>query len=403
MFKQKNIFFAFIVILSIICINFFDAKVLSVNSVKYVRMGFIGLAVAISLPYFFIKNGGLTFYIQVICISVVFSIYMAHASWEQDYLSCLKCTLPLMVWFVYFLLLKVDFKIESVEKVILLYGTMFMICFFYQFTHKSIVIFGFKDEFRVDRGIERIIFSGFGFLNLLIFMALNKLSNDNKFRFFWFVILIIGLTITVMQVTRQAIAAVFIVCVYHIVRDQSFERKIIVVIVAASSLIIVLNSNIKIVNKLLNQSEQNNTVTGNIRVKAAAYYFANYSPSFINQILGNGVPYNNSTVYGLYRSKLEHKGFFDTDIGLVSFYIFFGIFALIAIVFLYFKSLFFDIPKDYMYLKYYVFYLIASALTSDSSFNYDCLITNVFVFYCLQSLYLKKRGIKEIRLQFTLS
>ena len=394
--KQKSLL-AFVFIVAVFSINFYQVEYATLDSVKYARISLLTVSIFLSLPFFFVKNGGLTPYIQAICTCAVISVFMARFSWGQDYTDTLKATIPLLSWFFYFFLLKYEISIESLEKVSVFYGILFIIFYIFQYTHSGTVYFGYEKAFKGDRGVVRVLFSGEGFFNLIVFTALNKFTDSAKNKQLWLLLLIAGLVITIMQVTRQAIAAVFIVCFYHFIRDQSITRKAVTLGLFVGSLIFILYSDNVFVGKLFNQSDQNNTISRNIRLNEADYFLSNYSPGSVNMILGNGVPYG-ETRYGLFNEFLQSKGDYYTDIGLVSFYTFFGIFALIAILILYFKSLTFKIPKKYIYLKYYVFFLIVTSLTSDSCFNFGYLITNVFVFYSLQFLFLEQKNSLRTRL-----
>jgi hypothetical protein len=399
MSNQNKILIAFVFIVALFSINFFQAKFALDNNIKYLRAGVLGIAISLSLPFFFIKSRGLTLYIQVIVISILISMYMAHYSWAQSYIDSVKITIPVVMWCFYFFLLRFRINIEWIEKIALFYGVLFIIFYGFQYLNAQTVYFGYSEEFKADRGIIRIMFSGGGFFTLATFIALNKYTDGPTNKQFWLALLVVGVIITIMQVTRQNIAAVLTVCLYHLLKKLSFIKKAAIGGLFLFSILITLNSDNAFINKLFNQTHHDDTVSGNIRFREAEFLLNNHYRDQINKVLGNGLPYGEGTKYGLYQIMLVKKSFYYTDVGLVSFYIFFGIFAIVALLILYFKCLTIKVPKNYMYLKYYIFYLIVTALASDSCFNYNYLITNVFVFYGLQYFYISKKD--SIRIRFT--
>jgi hypothetical protein len=399
MSNKTKILIAFVSIVALLSINFFQAKFAVSNNIKYLRVGILGIAIGLSIPFFIIKSRGLTLYIQIIIVSIIISMYMSHYSWGQSYIDAVKVTIPVAMWFFYFFLLKFKISVEWIEKIALFYGMLFMLFYVFQYLNSQNVYFGYSEEFKIDRGVVRVMFAGGGFFTLATFIALNRYTENSKNKNYWLALLIAGVIITIMQVTRQSIAAVLTVCIYHLLKNQSLIKRLATAGFVLVALILVLNTDIPFINNLFNQTDQNNSVSGNIRIRAAEFLLDNHYKDPINKVLGNGLPYGEGTKYGLYQIMLVKKGFYYTDIGLVSFYIFFGVFALIALLILYLRCFTIKVPKNYMYLKYYVFYLIVTALTSDSCFNYNYLITNVFVFYCIQYFYvLKKKG---IRIQIT--
>ena len=103
--------------------------------------------------------------------------------------------------------------------------------------------------------------------------------------------------------------------------------------------------------------------------------------------MGNGFA-NDTSNYGKALIALgDRYGYFLTDVGLVEVYVSFGIFAILGYFLIFVKSFTIPVPKEYYYLKYYLWMIMLTCLTSDFLISYYFLITTVLVLYCYQLLY----------------
>src|SRR5262249_2177596 len=120
------------------------------------------IILGISFPYFFLKPNGFILPVQLICIAMVISMFMAYASWDQSFLSSIKSTVSAMQWVFFFYLYKKRISVKIIEDVVLVFGVLYIGFFFFQFTHTGSVYFGWADEFIEDRGVVRVNFPGTG-------------------------------------------------------------------------------------------------------------------------------------------------------------------------------------------------------------------------------------------------
>ena len=379
--KNINIFFIGVVVL--FSLLFFSINVYPENF-HSVELGGIGIAILISLPFIFIKSRGIVLCMHVIIISIIISIYMAYTSWNQNYADTIKATIPYATWFFFFYLVGQKIQIADLEKIVVFFGIVYIVLYLYQFANSQTVIFGFKGEYKQDRGITRVVFPGASVFILTLFIALNKYSENTRTRWNWLFLVIFGFGIVIMQVTRITIIVVSLIYCYHFIKDQPFYKKTFTVVAIIGLIIFILFQNIPLVDGLLTVSstvKHSGFDTDNVRVMAADSFLNKYSPSVFNQIFGNGIPYPN-TKYGFFEKILGNfKGFYFFDVGLITFYVFFGIFALVALVVLIFQCYKIPVPKKNSYLKYYLFFLIFTGFTSDSLLSHNYVIVNVFVFY----------------------
>ena len=85
------------------------------------------------------------------------------------------------------------------------------------------------------------------------------------------------------------------------------------------------------------------------------------------------------------------QGYYLTDVGLIGLYTMFGILPLFAYFLIWVRGYKINVPKEYYYVKYYLWYLLLTSLTSSTVFNANYLITSVFVLYIFHSIYVSNK------------
>lgn len=394
MAKTNYLSVIFLFILIACALNFFEPQAIANTSIKYFRIPVIALGILISIPYLFSENrGGFILPVKLIAVSTVVSLFTAYISWNQPLMASLKSTIPLMIWFVFFYFRKHKIQIEIVEKVIMFYGVIYIILFLFQFTHTDTVYFGWQEEFKEDRGIIRVNFPGMGVLFLSSFIALVKASDKStKGKFWWRTYALISVVVNVLQVTRQSIVLMLIVYAFHLLRGVSVFKKALVLSFFAISVVLFFAIENPIAKGLMEtQKEDSSMGEKYIRVVSGTFFLSEFSPDNLSKALGNGVPYyreNDASDYGKYEYFLQqYFDYYLSDVGLIGFYVMFGTIAVIAYFIIFIKSFTIPLPSKYYYLKYYIWYLIATCLTSDSVYSVKTLVINVIVLVCYQSIY----------------
>ncbi len=398
---MKSFQILFISLLVVFSFQFFEARFLSKFFVLYLPFLYVSFAIAISIPFFFTQRQGFVLPVQLIVLSMLVSIFIAHMSWGQGYQNSIFGTVPMMLWIFFFYLLQKEIPGHIIEKIILIYGVIYCILFFYQLIHSQTVLFGRADEFNEERGTIRISIAGQGALFLASFIALNKLTSQKKGRLAWILLTLSGLVIPIIQATRQFIIAVFLIFLYHFIKDLSFFRKMITIAFLIGLLFLyILKSNNPIVKGLLEiQQETSQEGKENIRVLSGTYFLTELSPNNINKFVGNGVPFGDNSFYNKFIESLKLRGYYMSDIGIISVYAMFGIIGVLGYILIWIRSFTIPLNKDYYYLKYYLWFLLITSLTSDTAYSKDFLICTVFVLYLYQSQYIDQMNLNSISIE----
>lgn len=391
---RKQLEIALVFILIIILFKFFDAQFLNESLLNYLLfLTLIGTTI-ISVPYSVPRNTGFVFPVQLLLISILVSVLMAGLYWDQSIIDSLIATAPYLILFFFFYLLHINFPVHLMEKIIVIYGVIYVLLYIFEFLNSPTVFFGkplWGDEYSESRGIVRIIFPGGGVFILTTFIAITKLTSQKKSKWFWMILALAGLVIPVMQVTRQFIVGILLIYLYHFIRTLSLSRKVWILIFIVLLIIILIDAESSVIIGLIDSTRSDASLGSDyIRVLAGEYFLTDFSPNLVTQFFGNGVPYWGVSNFGIYIEMLAHNQYyFLSDVGIIAVYAMFGVLAVVAYIYIWILSFTIPLPEDKQYLKYYLWFILLTSLTWYSTYHYHYLIVTVYVLYMYQSLYLK--------------
>jgi hypothetical protein len=142
--------------------------------------------------------------------------------------------------------------------------------------------------------------------------------------------------------------------------------------------------------------EQSEDKENDIRVLAATFYLNDFSPNIFSKIFGNGEAYKESS-YDRHREYLEKElGYYQSDIGYIGLYSKFGILAILAYLILIYKTFKVAIPDEYLYCKYYLYFIFIISIIIDAPFNFGYITSIVFATYILNSKDLSQINNKRV-------
>ena len=387
--KSDTIKSILLFILILCSINFFNLQILDGSSFRFIQYGYLLLAILVSLPYLFSKREEFVLPVQLIIFSVFASIFIATLTREQSLLDSIQGTIPYLIWILFFYLIHIQFPVEKIEKLVVVFGILYLILYFLQFTHPDNAYLFDADLIQENRGITRIIFSGRGIFYLSVFIAINKFTTTKKNFWLWTFLLIMGIVVTIMQVSRQFIVGIMVIYFFHFLKGQSFLKKMIILTAFSGIMFFYISkSNSPIVEGLIATVDRDMGLgLENLRVQEAKFYLTEFSKTTFNRIFGNGVPYGTTSGYMKYYSYYStNYAYWFADVGLIAVYAMFGIFAVFGHILIWIKSFVIKVPKEYFYLKYYLWFLLVLSLTTNIIYGKFELITTVFVVYIYQTI-----------------
>lgn len=329
---------------------------------------------------------------------------MAAYSWEQNLFDSFYATTPFFTLFLFFSLLDSNFPIQRIEKIFVGFGIMYIGLFIFQFLNPNYVYFG-NPYVNDNLGINRIVFPGGGLFIITTFYALIRFSDktkNNNNNFLWLIFFIICGIVILLQVTRQMILAYLLISVYHFSRHLKLKQKILVSVsmILIISLIYFYNDELKIQitdvsYNLVSKTESNfsSGIEEYVRYVSASFFIKDFSPNLISRIFGNGVPRYGVSDYGSYYEYLNTKFYYMGDVGIIGFYAMFGLIGVISILLIFYKSFTIRLPERFYYVKYYIWYLLITSLTSDAIFHFYYLGATAIALFIYQTVVFRNKPI----------
>jgi hypothetical protein len=381
--KNKEVGIYFIILFSLSSVRFFYPWIININKVYYTYfIIFFAAVFFIILNYKRSDNNTFTVPVFLLLIAALISGFSATIFWDQNIIDSLKVLIFFMSYIFFFLLASLKARVQDIEKVIIILAVLYIIIYSISYYSYPRQIFG-TIMWGDDRGgFPRIIIPGAGFLFLFSFYALSKYYNKHKF--LWLVIFIITLVFIIMILTRTLIAISFIFLALFALHKSKNMNKIIAVLFIAIGFFVI--SQMNFFKSLSNQTiSQTSNIKNDIRIKAADFYLNHFSPNTFTKIFGNGEPYPDSS-YGDYMWHLEaEERLFLSDIGYIGLYTKFGLLAILAYIIIIIKTIKLAVPEEYLYLKYFLYFVFIISIILSSTFSTDFIIPIVLALFTISS------------------
>ena len=321
------------------------------------------------------------------------SAYNAYIFLDQPLVVGIIATFQGFGFIVYLGLVKSKLTLRYAEKVIRLFGILFIIV---SIIDRVYPLFG-TWAMDTDRGGVRFRLLGLTWVVLCFLMAINKyLEGVNRKRnrllaVFCFIAI-------VAAVTRQVIGVSLLLGGLLIFRRLSLYKKIVFSSILVFSFFVVLPK-ISVFQKLTDTTTKQvsaNSHKADIRV--VAFYYLTFEPRNVNQILfGMGIPSFGKSKYGNSFEYFSHStGIYREDLGYSGFYYNHGLIALLLVIFLMLSSLRIPIPSDLQYLRYFMIAYILMNIASGQIEVNDCIIPFIYALFMLNVFRLEPK--KQISL-----
>ena len=326
---------------------------------------------------------------RIILIITISSMFSAFVFWDQDLMLGYRVTTSSIAPILFFFLLyKTKASINFCEKYILCFALLYCVLWLYALSKIPEFIFGVSDEDASPdemRGFVRINFYGCIELACAYFLSLNKLIISRKPIYLVYTVLFI--VFLVLQLTRQLIfGAILITIIYLFV----YGKKIFIIGALIVSITLLMGKikieDNSIIGSLITLSEEQiDDNDENIRISEYRYYFTDFSPNLITDIIGNGLPHDDSP-YGRYNKRLQNTyHYFISDVGYARMYAMTGLIGLFSYLFLFYYSIKAKIPKEMMYAKMFVAFVAFISIGT-------CAYASCFVFPLCLYLIMKQKS-----------
>ena len=392
---QYNLFkLLYIIFFCLSSIFFFRPSFIPLSLLSYIL--YVNIFITLVIVLFKTRNLNIDFFrlsFILILLSILISAISATYSWGQGLFNSFKAITFYLSYLLFFLLSTWKIRVKDIEKIVIILGFVYFVIYAITFVFYPLPLFGDINSYDDSRGFQRIVLSGLGFLFLFSFYSLNKYLN--KQQFIWVIFFVISVICIIMLLTRTLLVVSFIIFTLFILRKSNFLKKILAVMIIGCFVYIITQMNF--FQLLMKESiEQSKYKEDNIRILSATFYINEFSPNTFSRIFGNGENYMD-TSYASYMQYLQHTlGYYQDDIGYIGFYSKFGVIAILAYLFLIFKTYRVAIPEEYLYCKYYLYFIFLISLIIDAPFNVGYITSIVFAAYILNSKDLSKDNINSM-------
>lgn len=257
-----------------------------------------------------------------------------------------------------------------------IYGYSYMIFPSYRFGMISDIEEGILNDFE-SRGVFR---AGIPYEDLIAIFFFYVVSNDKikvKYRFLLFFMLFF---LTVIRGTRFIIAGTLLVGVLLYMKQA--KRNILKYILCLAIIILSFMMYIEIFgippfieNYIELSDKDHDSGNDNIRIVMSMYYLFDFNTSFPEILFGHGIPVNSD--FYMIKQKMTQYGFFADDVGYIEFYLNFGVVGILLLLGLLYSVIKTKVPRDFLFAKYYIYYVFITMLCGRYFLNNIVLIVTM--------------------------
>lgn len=326
---------------------------------------------------------------RLLLISWVLSFFMALFFWGQSLDLTYRASSQMLFFVVFFYLCKYHISRSVIEKIIVLLGWLYIVLWLYALYRVPEVTFGLNADNEItdiSRGIYRLSIVGRLIMILTYFFYLNKafIEKHPKYKIF----VIIFFVVIVLQVTRQLILWTAILSLIYLFMER---RKLAVILailffISYHSFTSIQFSNDSVVGAMINltndQFDNQLYNTGeDPRITEYKFFFRDWSPSLVNDLLGNGMPHSDSDYGKFYLTLQSGRMLFLSDVGYGSIFVILGVVGIILYLLIFIKPLTILLPKDLDYVKLFMGFMIPANIAASWYFGADGALTIAFCAY----------------------
>ena len=298
---------------------------------------------------------------QWLLFSLISCMFMSWIFWDQSFSLAYRVSTNFM-FLIFFYLAANKFKIEEIERLIIILGWLYAILWLYAIYRVPDVTFAASVDDNIDdesRGFFRINFTGRLSLIFAYFLYVCKYFTYKKNKYIAYAAILF--TFVVFQLTRQLILWTGVVTLLYIFVSNTKWAVILAIIFA---LLYIGSSQIEfsddsIIGSMINMT--NDQLNGQLyagedpRITEYRYFFTQWSPNFLTDIFGTGIPYGDDTAYGRFEHQLSWgKGLYLSDIGYGRMFACTGALGLFLYLWLFIKGAFCKMPKELQYVNMFM-------------------------------------------------
>jgi len=372
-----------LVVIIILCsTSFYNLQALG-RVQKVVDLLGIGLILALlAIHVVYTKNEPIkhnfVLFITLIFVSFFTSLFMASYDRDQSISATLFAQRALFFYLFYYLLHQLRMRPRDLELIIIFFGILHAALFLLQYMVYPKLLF--NAFIFVGRGTIRIYLAGSDYLVICFFMSLMAFLKTSKPRYMFFTLL--SFSIFVLLGGRQTMALMVLVMVLAVFFSRKVKSRFGISILIAAGAFAVFLLFQPIFQQMILESKSN-AVEGRsyVRIKAAQYFLTDFYKSSIAYLTGNGASYPESS----FGHEIEYlkisRGIYLGDIGILGSYVVYGLFFIIGVMGIIFRTLRTKYEDKYLYIKYIFIGFLLSLITGSGFSNADFICSLCILLY----------------------
>jgi len=391
--KENNFIYFYIIAFCLSTIQFFSPLLIPSSLLYYSYYAIFSYSVVfIIISYKESYNNLFTLPIFLVLLAQLIAIFSCTYSWHQSLTASILATSLNMSYILFFILVIYNFSLINTEKVIVICGSLYVVIFLVSFVIYPRTFITWEVNYGDERGFQRILVNGIGFLFLFSFYTLKNYILTNKR--LWLLLYLVTFVTILMTLTRTLIICSTIFSFLYFIRGKKFFPVLLTLLIVGCLLYVVTQMNFY---KILasETKSQASYVKEDIRSQATDYYLNNFSTNIVAKVFGNGDAYKD-TEYLQYMLYLEKSlGYYETDIGYVGFYVKYGIIAILGYLIFIYRTLKVTVSEEYQYCKYFLYFIFVISVVIESPFSKSYIPAIAIAAYILSSNAAKKKSITE--------
>lgn len=309
--------------------------------------------------------------ISFIAIGVLFSYLISIIYWGASPFKALQAQakdVGLLYVIVFFCFRRWGVEKTTAQYILMTLAFIYLLCWGYALYKMPELVFGIDRDGEygeiTKRGFYRTFIPGNVSAILTFFFLCSFL---NKRQPIYVVLTICMYVIVILHVGRQAIMWTFISSALMVF---TYYKKHFIYIVAAAIIgyfcIEKISEQIPAVSAMIEMTEeQGENYQTDIRVEASKYFLFEYPHNPITVIFGNGVPATETELYSISQKEVM-RGYYQTDVGFIAMFCNYGLFGVVCFLFLLWRIVKLKVEPEYIYLKYYIYYVFGTYLMSQA-------------------------------------
>lgn len=343
--------------------SFFSFQYIDEIKLKFfVYILFLILFFLVRKKYIPVKQDVFISSINIILLSIVFSVVPAYVVHNQSVVSTIITTLPMIIVVGFYYILRWG-KIPAVdvEKIILFVGGAYLVIFYLKYVGVEIP---FGDEKFVEskgfNGVNVLLIKGSVFLIPIVYYFICRYKTSRQIKYIFYSLICSGPFF--LAFNRQHSFAIVIISIsllsYNRNKIKSFVSFLILGLLCCFILQDVIESQVN-----ATKNEWNVHGRDNVRLLAIKAFTDEYQTNMFTRFFGNGCPAKSRSEYGDRFSELmESNGTYFVDVGIFGSYFMYGSVFLFSLLYLIFKILRTETGQN-LYLKCFFVHVVLTMST----------------------------------------